>query len=447
MSNNYTNDGTRTALVRVSDPAIINGFDGRNIPQGVKDALVRAAGNGNVDVLDPDFKIPSVWKLSLGTDYAPDIPGAGDYGKHIELKANYTFTKVRSGVTWIDLRRNLSSISNSSPVGTTPDGRPLYPANFNTTRGVDMELTNDSRGYGHVASVTAQKAFPFGLFVSASYAYVDNQEVNPGTSSVSTSNYGIVAITDPNRPDLAVSNYERRHRFTGTVEYSGNVVGLFTDSRPWKDMKTSFGLFAESRSGQPYSWTFGASEDRDAMGRTEANGTKLARIFGEDASIASRNRELFYVPNDGRTCEEVSMPGACDVVLKGITKDQFNTFLQRTGLDRYRGRIAPRNAFKGPRYNRIDLRFAQDLPNPLSGHRARFVVDIENFGNLLNSGWGIFRQVQFPFYTPAVDVSYDRAANSYVYSNLRSSNPTQGPQTADLLLSVWRVSLGLMYDF
>src|SRR5207244_8257498 len=114
----------------------------------------------------------------------------------------------------------------------------------------------------------------------------------------------------------------------------------------WKDMKTSFGLFAESRSGQPYSWTFGASEDRDAMGRTEANGTKLARIFGEDASIASRNRELFYVPNDGRTCEEVSTPGACDVVLKGITKDQFNTFLQRTGLDRYRGRIAPRNVFK-----------------------------------------------------------------------------------------------------
>jgi hypothetical protein len=34
-----------------------------------------------------------------------------------------------------------------------------------------------------------------------------------------------------------------------------------------------------------------------------------------------------------------------------------------------------------------------------------------------------------------------------VYSNLRSPNPTQGPQTQDILLSVWRISLGVMYDF
>jgi hypothetical protein len=225
------------------------------------------------------------------------------------------------------------------------------------------------------------------------------------------------------------------------------VIGYFTDARMWKDMKTSFGVFMESRSGQPYSWTFSGVQETGAnTGRTDTTGQTLSRIFGEDSSIASRNRELFYVPNDAQVCEETFAPG-CTVTLKGINKTDFNNFLDRTGLAKYRGKIAPRNAFNGPRYNRIDLRFAQDIPNPMVGQRARIVLDIENFGNLLNSDWGLFRQVAFPYYTPAVDVGYDRANNSYTYYNLRSPNPTSGPGNADVLLSVWRVGVGIMYDF
>jgi hypothetical protein len=446
QSNNYTNDGIRTFSVTQRDATVINGFDGRNIPQAIKTAVMNGMGNGNVDVLDPDFRIPSVWKVGGGFDYSLDIPEAGDYGKGLELRANYTYTKVRNGVNWIDLRRNLAILPNNTPVGVTPDGRPLYPATF-PTRGVDMMLTNDPRGFGELASVVVQKGFPFGLFVSASYAYTNTQEVSPGTSSVSTSNYGIVAVTDPNRPDLAISNYTRKHRFTGALEYSHSVIGYFTDARMWKDMKTSFGVFMESRSGQPYSWTFSGVQETGAnTGRTDTTGQTLSRIFGEDSSIASRNRELFYVPNDAQVCEETFAPG-CTVTLKGINKTDFNNFLDRTGLAKYRGKIAPRNAFNGPRYNRIDLRFAQDIPNPMVGQRARIVLDIENFGNLLNSDWGLFRQVAFPYYTPAVDVGYDRANNSYTYYNLRSPNPTSGPGNADVLLSVWRVGVGIMYDF
>jgi len=390
------------------------------------------AGNGNVDALDPDFKVPSLWKVGAGADYFLDFPELADALKNIELKVNYTYTKVRSGVNWKDLRRDLESLPNNTPIGTTVDGRPLYPATFNGARGYDMLLTNDDRGYGHVASIVVQKGFPFGLFVSGSYAYTNNQEVSPGTSAVSTSNYGIVAVIDPNRPDLAVSNYERRHRFTAAIEYAHSLVGEFTDATPWKDMKSSFGMFVESRSGQPYSWTFG--------------GQGLAAIFGEENTMANRSRELFFVPNDDRTCED---PGPnCDVVLSrdpnlGITKAQFNEFLDRTGLSHYRGRIAPRNAFTSPRFNRFDVRFAQDLPNPLSGQRARFVLDIENVGNLLDHKWGRSQFVQFPYYTQAVDVAVDRTTGAYTYSNLRSYNPTR----PDTLQSVWRVSLGLMYDF
>jgi len=448
QSNNYTNDGIRVFSIRSTDQAVIGGFDGRQIPDALKMAVMNGNGNGNVDVLDPDFRIPSVWKVGGGFDYSLDIPEAGDYGKGLELRANYTYTKVRDGVNWVDLRRNLAILPNNTPVGLTPDGRALYSANFNTGRGVDMMLTNDPRGFGELASVVLQKGFPFGLFLSASYAYTNTMEVSPGTSSVSTSNYGIVALSDPNRPDLALSNYNRKHRFTGAIEYSHNLVGDFTDAPMWKAMKTSFGVFIESRSGQPYSWTFSGVQETGAnAGKTDTSGATLSRIFGEDSnSISFRNRELFYVPNDAQVCEETFAAG-CTVTLKGITKADFNTFLDRTGLSQYRGKIAPRNAFAGPTYNRIDLRFAQDIPNPMPGQRARIVLDIENFGNLVNSNWGLFRQVAFPYYAPAVDIGYDRVNNSYTYYNLRSANPTSGPGNTDVLLSVWRIGIGVMYDF
>jgi hypothetical protein len=319
----------------------------------------------------------------------------------------------------------------------------MYSANFNASRGYDVLLTNDDRGYSHVASVVVQKAFESGLFLSGSYAYTDNQEVNPGTSSVSTSNLGIVALSDPNHPALAVSNYERRHRATGTIEYSNELVGKFTDASPWKHMQTTFGMFIESRSGQPYSWTFAGGND---------GGVAMGQIFGEERTMAGRGRELFYVPQNDRTCEAPGAPGQCDVILQGITKEQFNTFLERTGLVKYRGKISPRNAFTGPRQNRIDFRFAQDLPNPLSGHRARFVFDFENLGNAIGGffnqhDWGGARTISFPYYVPAVNVSVDRATGVYTYSTLASPNPTTVPNGADLLQPLWRISLGLMYDF
>jgi hypothetical protein len=441
MSNNYTNDGTRTFEVNCTngptprpnaacpDPSVIIGFDGRNIPMAMQQAVVMNAGNGNVDALDPNFKVPSVYKVGTGADYLVDLPEIAALNG-LELKANYTFTKVRDSVVWKDLRRNLGSLPNNVPIGNTVDGRPFYPANFNTGRGYDMLLTNDDRGYGHVGSIVVQKGFPFGLFVSGSYAYTQNWEVSPGTSSVSTSNYGLAAVVDPQRAPLAVSNYERRHRFTAALEYTDTVVGKLTDAKPWKAMKTNFSMFVESRSGQPYSWTFGGAA------------ANLGAIFGEEFEMARRSRQLFYVPLDNRTCEA---PGPdCDVILGGgVTKEQFNDFLDKTGLASYRGRIAPRNAFKSPRVHRFDVRIAQDLPNPLSGHRARFVLDVENVGNLFNAKWGRVQGVPFPYAAQAVDVAVDRNTGVYTYTNLRSSNPTR----PDTLQSVWRVGVGLMYDF
>lgn len=414
VSNGYSNDGVRIASAFSNKPDVVNGFNGRDIPQGLQDMVT--SGNGNVDALDPDFKIPSAWKTSVGGDWSFYSGGM--------LHLTYTFTKVAQGVMWSDLRRDLASIPNNTPVGETVDGRPLYDtANFNTRRGYDMLLTNADGGHGHVATLAVEKAFKFGLFVSGTYAFQRVFEISPANSSRSVSNYGLAAVTDPERPELAVSNYERAHRFTLGLQFSRAWIGELVEGKWWKGMKTSIGVFAEARSGQPYSWTFGDS----SFGQT------TGKIFGEEATFASRNRQLFYVPKgDGS-----------DVILNSIDEAEFNQFLKETGLDKYRGKIVPRNAFRGPWFKKIDMRFAQDLPNPFTGHRARFMVDIENVGNLISNSFGRSRGVGFPYATPAVDVGIDTPTGKYVYSNLRRP----APYFTDVLASVWRIGLGLSYDF
>jgi hypothetical protein len=423
VSNTYTNDGISIDS-SYTEGAALRGFDGRDLPRAATADLV--AGDGNVDALDPEFAIPSSWKVAAGADYVVDVPGIGAAGRQLGLEVNYVYSKVRRGLQWIDLRRDLESIEGNRHRGVLPDGRPYYDdgsGGFDPRRGYDMLLTNTDRGYSHTASVSLQKAFPVGLAAFAAYAWQNVKEVSPASSSRSVSNYGLAAVVDPNRPDLATSNYERAHRIIGSLRFSRPLIADLAGGGRWRDMTTTLALFMEARSGQPYSYTFGDS----------TGGDNLARLFGEDREFARRNRQQLYVPRgDGS-----------DVVLEGIDRAEFDRFLARTGLDEYRGQIAPRNAFRGSWLNRIDLRFAQELPSAVTGQRARLFIDVENLGNLLNSEWGRVEQVPFPYLVPVVDVRFDEATEKYVYSKLRDSNP----QRIDVLASVWRVQASLMYEF
>ena len=424
VSNNYTNNGVNIDSTFSDDPGVVSGFNGRDIPAALAAQLV--AGDGNTDALDPDFKIPSEWKTSAGVDYAADLPVVGEAG----IEANYVYSQTINGVKWRDLRRDLDSLEDNTPVGTLPDGRPYYDFDdsddmaFNVQRGYDMLLTNTKQGRGHTASIALTKPLPLGFSVYGAYAYQNVTEVSPATSSRSVSNYGLAAVDDPQNPDPARSNYERRNRIIASLRWERPLIADIMRSQRLKDLQSHLAIFLEMRSGQPYSYTFGDS----------AQGNSLAALFGEDREFARRNRELFYVPRgDGSDVEFVN----------GLTEAEFDDFLEKTGLDKYRGQIVPRNGFTGPWYKRVDLRFAQDVPGFAVGQKGRLLLDIQNLGNLINSKWGTLEAVSFPYTVPVVDVTYDPGSQRYQYSNLRSQKPEQ----LDLTASLWRVQMTLMYEF
>src|SRR5690606_35114030 len=104
-----------------------------------------------------------------------------------------------------------------------------------------------------------------------------SEDVNPGTSSVASSNYGQVAVAYPNNPDLATSNYEIAEATKLSVGYQRNF---------FRDYRTSVRLFAQRRSGLPFSYTY---DDSGSSGGATG-------MFGENSGYTSRDRQLLYVP-------------------------------------------------------------------------------------------------------------------------------------------------------
>jgi hypothetical protein len=79
------------------------------------------------------------------------------------------------------------------------------------------------------------------------------------------------------------------------------------------------------------------------------------------------------------------------------------------GLDKYRGKIIPKNSQNSPDFFKVDLHFSQELP-ALFGGKFELFADIENVLNMIDSDWGSLRQVQFPYNSALVRVTCLTAA-------------------------------------
>ncbi len=118
-------------------------------------------------------------------------------------------------------------------------------------------------------SIGLNKAYDNGCDWSLGYSYTKAKDVNPMTSSTSGSNYANVAVSDPNNPGVAISNYSIPHRFTMRLAY---------EAFWWGDNRTKISLFGSMNQGRPYSYVF-SRDDGDA--------------FGDEVDF----RHLLYVPD------------------------------------------------------------------------------------------------------------------------------------------------------
>lgn len=362
LSNNIDvrreNNGTITGADATNGNAVLNNVNGATIPSAANTLLTNVASSANAPTnsLDHKFKIPSQWRGTISADWSPRDTFLGNGWN---FGADFLYSAVRNQVFFTDLRVAPTALR-------TPDGRVRYASRttFADTNN-DLFLTNTTKGRSYVAVARIDKSFDFGLDLGVSYTWQDITDQAPATSSTASSNYANGAFLDANGAAFGTSNDEVKHNIKYRLNFSHAFFG---------DYKTNFALFGETRIGRPYSYTM------------QDISTARSGIFG---TTGSNSRYLLYVPT-GPNDPLVSYDNAA-------TQSYVEGLVASTGLGKFRGQIAPRNAFNAKWFTKIDLHVDQEIPTGLGGSRVTLFADIENFTNFLNKNWGQIREYTFPY--------------------------------------------------
>lgn len=393
ISNSYSNDGVRNIQLNERNMQILgpdavaftgNGRPGYDIPQSLYDEVGSGTTDASTNVTDPNFEIPSEWKLSLGGTYITE----NDYVFNVD----YLYTdKQDSAVV-----KNLANVQTS----VAPDGRPVY-SDDNHPRNSDFLLTNvkGDDAYSHVLSLGVNKSFDNGIDLALSYAHTIAKDVHPMTSSVAFSNYHGIAVSDSENPVRATSNYEVPHRFTMSLSYSHE----FFDG-----LDTKFNLFGQASQTNPYSYTF----------------SDKSKGLGYNAN----SRQLLYVP----TLDDSK-------VVYGENFDQtaFNEWVESEGLTR--GQIQNRNSIDGKWWVTLDFKVEQEFKGFADGQKGAAYFVIKNIGNMLNDDWGVLENGSS--YQSAV--TSEIVDGKYVFNSF--NNPAGA--TVNVKPSLWEMRLGVKYSF
>ncbi|HET9426983.1 MAG TPA: TonB-dependent receptor [Allosphingosinicella sp.] len=418
------------------------------------DGITRAAGGlGDTQSIDPDIRMPTVLRANIGWQADLDFGQTGFFsGWRVNL--DYIYSRYRNPYTVVDLSQTIDARLGNN--GFTIDGRPIYraidptrancdavlvdagappvwtgvtAACFGGSRDDELMLTNSAGYDSHNASFILSKSFDGGLFTpggssyfTLGYAYSDANDRRNMFNSTASSNYDLTAAFDRQNPAQSRSFYSSRHNFT----FSGN----FTEQL-FEELDTRFGFTFVARSGRPYSLTFAGDEN-----------------FNDDAS--GSNNALLYIPT-GPTDPNISPLSDMDAV------NDLVAFANGLGCARkYIGQSIPRNTCSNDWYYDLDLSVSQQLPGPqrllgIGGRRdtIRVYAMFDNFLNFLNDGWNIQRRRNFAGLQEmaSLDDAVVDAQGRYIIDGFLGQSNFDNDNFINVSSSVWRVKVGISYDF
>jgi outer membrane receptor for ferrienterochelin and colicin len=416
--------------------------DGTGQFTGLPDCLPQAAADiananrGGVAAVDPDFDLPSNERWNIGFNHLFATDGFLDGW---EIRADYIHTDHKNAVDWVDLRL--------SPNGVTlPDGRQQHfevdptqagcGATFNGIRQgfsnagtnggpcddvsnpvQDVLMTNGVEGSTDSIAIQLAKEFDFSdrtsLTLNLGYAWLDAEIGNPVNSSTAGSSYEEVAKISINDNTLGPALWANEH----------NIVLRATLRHEWSEgWPLSVGMFFQRRSGRPFSYTYEDDTVEDLFGDSD-----------DEENI------LIYVPT-GPTDPAMDFSG-----MDPAEVDEFFTFLQNTGLNKYAGGIAPKNGFNSAWHSDLDLRIQQDIPLPWADNSLQVYLDIENALNLFfGDDKNIKRYANTGDVQEAVRVLQADAGNT---AQFEVEDFFYEGSNRDVNDSVYRIQLGIRYRF
>ena len=357
---------------------------------------VSGADDGFFQLIDPDYKWPQVWRTNIGADHRLE--------NGLTLTADLSFTK--------DL--NAAHVQNwglRNPSGTLNapgDNRPVYLSGDAGNNA--YVFTNSDKGRIWNATLKAQKTFKNGFYTSFAYNYLNAKDVNSIEAEITGDAFDFNPnLGNANNDVLSYSKYGDTHRFIGVASkkwsYANDKLG------------TTISTFFEYAQGGRFNYTYAGNINGDS---------------------SFQNNDLIYIPTSSEVQQMQFSGGA------SMAGDYENFIQQDNYLSDNRGSYFDRYGALAPWRGRWDIKVLQDFNFNVSEGKTNTLqlsIDILNFGNLINSDWGVVEQPN-----NLSPISVDASGSEPVYTfNGGSDAKTFGFDAS--LASRWQAQFGLRYIF
>ena len=388
--------GPMTSIAQMQEKLFALGYPNHVTPEM---GTVPSAVNG----VDPDFKMPQVWKTSLAIDY--------------QLPVSFPFSVTVEGIFNKKIHDNCISDWAIPNVGgftrfNGVDNRPIYPAGFRTNTKAFV-LENTSKGYGWSANVTVN-AQPFDwLSLMAAYTHTVSKEVTgmPGSAAESAFTY-VPTVEGPNNIQLHNSQYVTPDRIVASAtinDKSGNHYNIIYES--W-------------RGGANYSF-----------------------MMVNDMNSDGYNYDAVYIPTDGEVANGE---------FRFVSQDDAQRFMDYVHNDSYlsshQGEYAEPYSLYSPWVHRIDFGYKHDFKLNVgkTKHTLQLSFDMKNVLNFFNSSWGVAKYLNSAIGSEARILKYEGVdAQGYATFStpaaINANTETFAPSYS--VGQCWYASVGVKYFF
>lgn len=362
----------------------------------------------DINAIDPDFKMPQVWKTSLALDY--EIPASFP----LSLTVEGIYTKTLNGVMLknYDLKQPDDSWDRFSGA----DDRYIYPAKVDLTYNSRNAyvLSNTNEGWAAIGNISIFAEPLRDLNLMFSYTQTESKEISgmPGSNAASAYT-GLIQIDGPHLPLAQRSQYVVPSKVIASASYK----------IPWgnNSLKSATVVNLFYSGFTPYGNSFAYTNDMNGDG------------------IAS---DLIYIPKEKGDITFVSVEDE-EAFFKFLDQDNY--------LSKHKGEYAEAYAARAPWVNRFDLRILREYYFKVAGrtNTLQFSLDCLNFGNILNSEWGVFQTNSGSNNGNILKYEGKDENNvpSFSMIKVKGEYPTETYSPYFDYSQVWQLQIGVRYSF
>ena len=355
----------------------------------------------SISAVDPNFKMPEVWKTSLAVDYV--------------LPVSFPFTISAEGI--INKTINAATISDWSIIPVEgyarfngADARPIYPSTFRSgTKAFVLENTDE--GYGWSANVSMNMRPIKELELMASYTHTVSKEVTglPGSNAESAFTY-VPTVNGPNNIALHNSEYVTPNRVLAGATFH---------------MKNShFSLIYEAWNGG-YNYSYMTANDMNGDGY---------------------NYDALYIPTDEQVANnEFRFVSAGD-------RDRFMDFVHGDSyLSKNQGKYAEAYSVYNPWVHRVDLAYKHDFKIKCGKNlnTIQLSLDMKNVLNLFSSELGVSKTMNSDLNSGRILKFEGTDAEGYaLFSTPEKVNANTQTWVPNYSIGqCWNIAVGIKYMF